>query len=323
MVSIACLGTMTFGQQNTEDEAVEQLNYAVHEAGINFIDTAELYPVPPSSKTCGSTEEIIGRWLARGGPELRKKIYLASKVSGYSNRGYLYANRKVPRQQILEACDASLRRLQTNYLDLYQLHWPERYTPGFGALAYQRCLERVDSVPIEEQVAAMGELIKQGKIRYWGISNENAFGVAKFVMAAEKLQVPLPVSIQNDFCTIDRRFEQDGTAEACSPLNAPPHGISLLAYGPLAGGTLSGKYSTGLWDLSSSRHTLFPLFQPRYHAKNAIEFAKQHADIAAKYGITSSQLALAWAAAREYMGSVIIGATTMDQVTLLLAGTGR
>lgn len=177
-------------------QAFEQLDYAVHTAGINFIDTAELYPVPPKPDTAGRTETMIGKWLARGGPELRKKIILASKVAGYSKgRGYLVEKRKttlgtelgdpssfathLSRDQIFEACEASLKRLQTTYLDLYQLHWPERYTPCFGELAYKRSKERSDAVAIEEQVAALGELIKSGKIRYWGLSNENCFGVTK------------------------------------------------------------------------------------------------------------------------------------------------
>lgn len=333
MVTIACLGTMTWGEQNTELEAFEQLDYAVHQAGINFIDTAELYPVPPKPDTAGLTETMIGKWLARGGPELRKKIILASKVAGYSKgRGYLVEKRKatlgsetgdpasyathLSRDQMLEACDASLKRLQTTYLDLYQLHWPERYTPCFGALGYVRANERQDAVAIEEQVAAIGELIKSGKIRYWGLSNENSFGVTKFVHACQKLGVPLPVSIQNDFAFVDRRFEQDGTAEACSPYNVGGNGIGLLAYGALAGGTLSGKYAdpAAAAQLAESRHAKFPDFQPRYHANSTKEMAAEFAKIANKYSIAPAQLALAWAAAREYMGSVIIGATSMAQL---------
>jgi len=333
LVTIACLGTMTWGEQNSEIEAFEQLDWAVHEGGINFIDTAELYPVPPRPDTAGSTEVIIGKWLAKGGPELRKKIILASKVAGYSKgRGYLVEKRRetlayemgdpesfathLSKDQIFEAVDASLKRLQTSYLDLYQLHWPERYTPVFGELSYKRASERADAVTIEEQVAAIGELIKSGKIRYWGLSNENAFGVTKFVHACEKQGVPLPVSIQNDFAFVDRRFEQDGTAEACAPHNVGANGIGLLAYGALAGGTLSGKYAdpAAATLLEKSRHSKFPDFQPRYHANSTKELAAEFAKIANKYSIKPAQLALAWAASKEYMGSVIIGATSMEQL---------
>ena len=371
-------------------KAFEQLDWAVHEGGINFIDTAELYPVPPVPETAGMTEEMIGRWLAKGGDALRKKIILATKVAGYSKgRGYIVEKRKqtlgtevddpksfathLSREQILEACDASLKRLQTSYIDLYQLHWPERYTPLFGELGYKRASERGhDSVAMEETVSAVGELIKAGKVRYWGLSNENAFGVTKFVQVCQKLGVPLPVSIQNDFAFVDRRFEQDGTAEACSPLNVGGNGIGLLAYGALAGGTLSGKYAEKAAESEQSRHTKFPGFQPRYHAdatrEIAAEFAKvaieqamrpalyyhyyyyccgcvcvflflfvsMHAcmyyvcvyththpythphthipQVAKKHGMRPAQLALAWAASREYMGSVIIGATSMEQL---------
>jgi aryl-alcohol dehydrogenase-like predicted oxidoreductase len=286
-------------------QAFEQLDWAVHEGGINFIDTAELYPVPPVPETAGMTEEMIGRWLAKGGDALRKKIILATKVAGYSKgRGYIVEKRKqtlgtevgdpksfathLSRNQILEACDASLKRLQTSYIDLYQLHWPERYTPLFGELSYKRGSERGhDSVDMEETVSAVGELIKAGKIRYWGLSNENAFGVTKFVHVCQKLGVPLPVSIQNDFAFVDRRFEQDGTAEACSPLNVGGNGIGLLAYGALAGGTLSGKYADPEKAAQSekSRHTKFPGFQPRYHADTTREIAAEFAKVAMKHAM--------------------------------------
>eukprot|EP00286_Rhodomonas_abbreviata_P023241 CAMPEP_0181301598 /NCGR_PEP_ID=MMETSP1101-20121128/7511_1 /TAXON_ID=46948 /ORGANISM="Rhodomonas abbreviata, Strain Caron Lab Isolate" /LENGTH=383 /DNA_ID=CAMNT_0023406917 /DNA_START=128 /DNA_END=1280 /DNA_ORIENTATION=+ len=338
---------MTFGEQNNEHESFAILDYAVKEAGINFIDTAELYPVPSKPETCGSTEDILGRWLAREGPEMRKKIVLASKVAGYSEgRGYLPANRKVPKQteeaarltraQIFEACDASLRRLQTDYLDLYQLHWPDRYTPNFGELGYEQRKAREGDVPFAEQVQAMGDLIRMGKIRHWGLSNENAYGVTMMVQTALQLGVPPPVSIQNDFSLAHRSFESDGTWEACSPKAVPPAGISLLAYGPLCGGTLSGKYlkaeekktgtkraregeeggeeSKEAGELEEARHSKFAEFQPRYHAPRTMELAARLSEIAGQHNISPAQLALAWAASKEYMGSVIIGATSLSQL---------
>lgn len=324
-VSIACLGTMTWGVQNNESEAFEQLDYAVKQGGINFIDTAELYPVPSTAETMGRTEEYIGRWLAREGPEMRKKIVLTSKVSGYSTmRKYLVANRKVPKQaeatprlsreHIFEAVDASLRRLQTDYLDLYQLHWPDRYTPNFGELGYDRSKERDGDIPFEETVQAVGDLIKAGKIRHWGLSNENAYGVTMMVQTALRLGVPPPVSIQNDFSLADRRFWTDGVAEACSP-HAVPGGISLLAYGALCGGTLSGKYhKDDKSDVEQARHVLYDDFQPRYRSERVMAMAGDHIEIAKKYNVSPTELAYAWAASREYIGSVIIGATSMKQL---------
>eukprot|EP00292_Cryptomonas_paramecium_P007801 CAMPEP_0113680628 /NCGR_PEP_ID=MMETSP0038_2-20120614/11451_1 /TAXON_ID=2898 /ORGANISM="Cryptomonas paramecium" /LENGTH=346 /DNA_ID=CAMNT_0000599083 /DNA_START=68 /DNA_END=1108 /DNA_ORIENTATION=- /assembly_acc=CAM_ASM_000170 len=315
---------MTWGEQNTEEESHKQLDYALRK-GVNFIDTAEMYPVPTKAETTGRTEEYIGRWLAKGGQSLRSKIVLASKVSGYCERPWIVANRTVPpgegknprlfREQILAACDGSLRRLQTNYLDLYQLHWPDRYSAVFGSLAYERRLERPDFAPFDEQVLAMGELMKAGKIRHWGISNENAFGVARFVEAAGRLGVPLPVSIQNDFSMLYRKFEQDGTAEACSPLHTGQDGgIALLAYGPLAGGTLSDKYSMSGEAVARCRHVLYPTFQRRYHSEASLEAASRFASVAKRHGLTPAQLALAWTAGREYVGAVIIGATSQEQL---------
>ena len=206
-VSIACLGTMTFGEQNTEEEAWEQLDYFLSVGG-NFIDTAELYPVIPKAETCGRTEEFIGRWMASRGN--REQIILATKVmgGGGDTRNFVPANRTVPpnpnapngrleKAQIFAAIDGSLRRLQTEYIDLYQIHWPDRYTTSWGKNQFKKDLpEKFDPVPFEEQVSAIGELIKSGKIRHWGLSNETAYGVCKMVEIAAKLGVPPPVSIQ-------------------------------------------------------------------------------------------------------------------------------
>uniref|UniRef100_A0A7S1DKA7 NADP-dependent oxidoreductase domain-containing protein n=1 Tax=Hemiselmis andersenii TaxID=464988 RepID=A0A7S1DKA7_HEMAN len=329
-VSMCCLGTMTWGDQNTELDAHAQLDYYVFESGIKnpFIDTAELYPVPPKRETVGRTEVYIGNWLEKH-PEVRPKIFLASKVSGRSPRGWIFANRQDPpgedgetrlsRDQILTACDASLKRLKTDYLDLYQLHWPERGTPTFGALEYKRSMDNDDDVSFDESVGAIGELIKAGKVKHWGISNENAVGVMRFLESAKRLGVPPPVSIQNDFALVDRRFEQDGTAEACSPKSSGvENGVSLLAYGALAGGTLSGKYHEKK-DTDKARHTLYPEFQSRYHSQGTMDATKDYVEAAKKHGLSGVDLAYGWAATREYMGSVIIGATTMEQLKANIA----
>eukprot|EP00283_Hemiselmis_rufescens_P001041 CAMPEP_0173470966 /NCGR_PEP_ID=MMETSP1357-20121228/78155_1 /TAXON_ID=77926 /ORGANISM="Hemiselmis rufescens, Strain PCC563" /LENGTH=365 /DNA_ID=CAMNT_0014439265 /DNA_START=161 /DNA_END=1258 /DNA_ORIENTATION=+ len=325
---------MTWGDQNTELEAHAQLDYYVFKSGIQnpFIDTAELYPVPPTRETVGRTEVYIGNWL-EANPTARSKIFLASKVSGRSPRGWIVANREVPpgkdedtrlsRDQILKACDASLKRLKTEYLDLYQLHWPERNTPTFGALEFQRANDHKDDVSFDESVGAVGELIKAGKIKHWGISNENAVGVVKFLESAKRLGVPPPVSIQNDFALVDRRFEQDGTAEACSPQSSGvDNGVSLLSYGVLAGGTLSGKYQDKS-DTSKARHTLYPEFQSRYHSEGTMDAANDYLALAKQHGLSGVDLAYGWAASREYMGSVIIGATSVEQLKQNIAAFER
>uniref|UniRef100_A0A383W131 NADP-dependent oxidoreductase domain-containing protein n=1 Tax=Tetradesmus obliquus TaxID=3088 RepID=A0A383W131_TETOB len=320
-VPIVCMGTMTFGEQSSEEESFAIMDYALSQ-GVNFLDTAELYPVPPTKENNARTERIIGNWMqARGN---RSQVIIATKVAGAMpgmDRSYIVANRADPpldfetapqpnltREQILTACDASLRRLQTTYIDLYQIHWPARYAPLFGGRQYHPDRER-DAPSIEEQVAAMGELIQAGKVKYWGLSNETTFGVCQFCETAKRLGVPLPVSIQNDFSPMLRVFEGD-LAEACAPSN---YNIGLLAYGVLAGGALSGKYLNG-FDTSRSRHTLFPGFQPRYHAKRTSDAARELVEIAKAKDMSAATLCQAWAASRWYMGSVIIGATTLEQV---------
>eukprot|EP00741_Cyanophora_paradoxa_P008688 tig00001368_g8411.t1 len=296
MVSVVCLGTMTWGEQNTEEEAHAQLDLAL-EMGVNFIDTAELYPC-------------------------RDKIILASKVAG-PGRDWLCEKRaetlgepnpEKEKQahhtayQIKKAVNASLKRLKTTYIDLIQLHWPDRYAPLWGANQYH-AQQDWRGAPFEESVAALGELIKEGKIRHWGLSNETTFGVCHFAEAAKRLGVPLPVSIQNDFSLVDRRFESE-LAEACAPGN---YNIGLLPYGPLAGGTLTGKFLDGSKP-AKARHVLFPGFQPRYHAEPTMAATRKYAELAKKHGITPTQLALAWCKSRWYVASTIIGATSVEQM---------
>ncbi|GAX73542.1 hypothetical protein CEUSTIGMA_g993.t1 [Chlamydomonas eustigma] len=321
-VPIVCVGTMTFGEQNTEEEAFEMLDYCL-ERGAIFLDTAELYPVPVKKENNGMTEKIIGRWLESR--KCRDKIILASKVHGgmFSkdiDRSFIVANRSEPpsteivqpkldEANIRAACEASLRRLKTDYLDLYQIHWPERYAPIFGARQYLPSKERPISSTIDEQVIAMGKLIKEGKIRHWGLSNETTMGVVLFCEAAKRHGVPLPISIQNDFSLVYRGYEEE-LAEACAPCN---YNIGLLAYGPLAGGTLCMKYEEGR-ATENSRHNKYPQFQARYHSERTKAAAAEYAAIAKRKGLNPTQLALAWTASRWFMGSVIIGMTSMQQL---------
>ena len=288
MVTEVCLGTMTFGVQNTEEDAHAQLDYAVKERGVNFIDTAEMYPVPSSAAGWkpGTTEEYIGTWIEKN-PTLRSEIILATKIAGFNPGSETGGNRFVPpkpsadcrldRESVLMACDASLRRLRTDYIDLYQLHWPDRYAPNFGQSVYDPTKER-DAVPIKETVAALGELIAAGKIRHYGLSNETTYGVCEFVRAADELGVPRPVSIQNSFCLLHRTFETE-LAEACAPSH---YDIGLLPWTPLAGGALTGKYLHGKKP-AEGRLVKFPAFMQRYlSARGGASVGIMHGSLLAK-----------------------------------------
>lgn len=219
----------------------------------------------------------------------------------------------------LRAVAASLKRMKTDYIDLYQLHWPDRYTPLWGSHVYQKSMEGLhsqqprpnpeDRVPFDDVVKCLGELLEEGSIKHWGVSNETSYGVCQWVAAAQRCGVRPPISIQNDFSLLDRRFEGE-LAETCSSINC---NLGLLAYGALNGGTLSGKYSQGAKP-AKARHTLFGGFQSRYHCDAALQAADLYADIASDVGITPAQLALAWAFSRHFMGAVIIGATTVEQL---------
>mmetsp|Transcript_14776 Transcript_14776/g.33605 ORF Transcript_14776/g.33605 Transcript_14776/m.33605 type:complete len:392 (-) Transcript_14776:92-1267(-) len=343
-VTQCCLGTMTWGVQNSEAEAHEQLDHFVGQGGT-FIDTAEMYPVPPSPEVVSRTETYIGNWI-QSHPERRKDIFLATKVAGPRPGSWIEGARKrksleeplevgetstgkhLTKDNIMEACDASLRRLQTDYLDLYQIHWPERYIPLFGSSIFEPADKGHMLVPskkehatVEEQVQTMGELITQGKIKHWGLSNETSYGVCLFCQTADRLGVARPVSIQNDFSLLDRRFETE-LAETCYHLN-----VSLLAYGPLCGGALSGKYLQSYTGSGSagaesrpandSRHVKFPKFQSRYAGAASAVAAEKYAKVAASKGVSPTTLALAWCTTRFYIkdtGAVIIGATTMPQL---------
>ena len=314
IVSEICLGTMTWGEQNTEAEAHEQLDYA-WDQGINCMDTAEMYPVPTRAETQGRTEEIVGSWLKR---QPRDKVVIFGKVTGPSPKTWIPPNRVPPQPpaqtrmnaaSIRGAVETSLRRFQTDYVDLVELHWPERYVGTmFGANIYLRAREFDDVVSFEDQVEALARLVEEGKIRAWGLSNETTFGLCKFAEAAQRLGAPPPVSLQNDFSLTDRSFEPE-LAEACAPRHLD---IGFLVYGALCGGFLTGKY---LDDIPPrSRHTTWPNFQPRYHCEPVRWATREYAKIAARHGLSLTELALAWVYSREYVTSTIIGATNMAQL---------
>ena len=309
-VSKICLGTMTFGEQNTEAQAHEQLDIALG-AGVNFIDTAEMYPVAPSAETQGRTEEYIGSWLkARGN---RDQIILASKVAGpadwvdYIRSGYL----RFDRQNITVALEASLQRLQTDYLDLYQLHWPERNTNYFGKLAYPAGEDGVDLTPLAETLSVLKEFIDAGKIRYVGLSNETPWGIMKFLSVAEQHGLPRVVSVQNPYNLLNRSFEV-GLSEV-----AMRERTGLLAYSPLAFGVLSGKYLNGQRP-QGARLTLWDRFS-RYNGEIATAATQAYVDLAKQHKLNPAQMALAFVTSRPFVTSNIIGATTKEQLETNLA----
>jgi len=303
LVSEICLGTMTYGQQNTSEEASEQLDYAVAQ-GVNFIDTAEMYPVPSRAETQGKTEEYIGKWLVK---QQREQLIIASKIAGPSPKipWIRSENRRIDRVNIEQAVEDSLKRLQTDYIDLYQIHWPDRYVPLFGAPDYDPSQER-DTVPIVEQLEVFADLITAGKIRYLGLSNETPWGVCEFSHLAKQLELPKVVSIQNAFNLTNRVFHTH-IAEACRF-----HNLGLLAYSPLAFGMLTGKYINGIPE--NSRLALFQGFGQRYEKSNLAEAVKEYVAIANKHGISPAQMGLAFVRSRWFVTSTIIGATTMEQL---------
>ncbi|MBO1351493.1 MAG: NADP(H)-dependent aldo-keto reductase [Hormoscilla sp. GUM202] len=302
LVSEICLGTMTYGQQNTIEEAREQLDYAVAQ-GINFIDGAEMYPVPGRPETQGKTEEYIGEWLVK---QQRDKVIIATKIAGPSRMEWIRGEkRRVDRANVEQAVSDSLKRLRTDYIDLYQIHWPDRYVPLFGAPDYDPSRSR-DTVPIAEQLEVFADSIKAGKIRYLGLSNETPWGVCEFCHLAGQLGLPKVVSIQNAFNLTNRQF-QIHLAEACRFNN-----VGLLAYSPLAFGLLTGKYLNGIPE--NSRLALFPGFGQRYEKQNVTEAVHCYVEIARQHGISPAQLALAFVRSRWFVTSTIIGATTMAQL---------
>ena len=305
-VSRICLGTMTWGEQNTEKEAHEQLDYAI-ESGINFIDVAEMYPVPPREETYGLTESYIGNWLSKR--KDRDKIILASKVAAkaewlpYIRGGQI----KLDKKNIVQALEDSLRRLKTDYIDLYQMHWPDRDTNFFGKLAYYHAPEK-DGIPIAETLAVLDELVKQGKIRAIGISNETPWGCAEYLRISREKELPRIVSIQNPYNLLNRTFEI-GISEF-----SHREQVGLLAYSPLAFGALSGKYLNNQKP-EGARLTHFERFN-RYLNPQATEATEAYVNLAKKNDLDPSQMALSYVSSRPFLTSNIIGATSMEQLKM-------
>ncbi|UTV27290.1 NADP(H)-dependent aldo-keto reductase [Photobacterium atrarenae] len=301
-VSKICLGTMTFGEQNTEAQAHSQLDFAF-ERGVNFMDTAEMYPVPPKPDTQGLTESYIGSWLKKTG--LRDKVVLATKVAGPRGVPHVRDNMALDRRNIHDAVETSLSRLQTDYIDLYQLHWPQRETNCFGKLNYQY-QEDHSGVTLTDSLEALAELVRAGKIRYIGLSNETPWGVMSFLRLAEKHGLPRVISIQNPYNLLNRSFEV-GLSEI-----SHHEGVELLAYSPLAFGTLSGKYLDGARP-EGARCTLFERFS-RYFTPQGVAATRAYVDIAQKHGLDPAQMALAFVNHRPFVASNIIGATNLAQL---------
>lgn len=338
-VSTVCLGTMTWGIQNSEAEAHDQLDYAISR-GVNFIDTAEVYPMPPSAPeyVAGRTEEIIGSYLLAR-PNIRANLVIATKIIGYvdetttvcstsvvTNRCAKQFHDKPPRyarldaQSVINACTASLHRLQTTYIDLFYLHWPDRYTPLFGRRAYDVSQER-PSVPFHDTLRGLQYLLEAGLIRAYGLSNETAFGVYTCFQTARELNMPPPAALQNPFSLLDRSFEGQ-LAEMCAPCNL---NIPLIPWGILAGGTLTGvprsciiSCTENTNDLSSlpdnSRFVRFKGFQSRFRNSAALTATSQYFKIAHHHNMTLATLAQAFCKSRWYIASTIVSATTISQL---------
>jgi len=303
-VSAICLGTMTWGVQNTEAEGHAQMDYAL-EQGVNFWDTAEMYPVPPTEERFGNTERIIGSWFKKSGR--RDRVILASKIIGPDGRfrNIRDGQNRLTRANILAAIDGSLSRLGTDYIDLYQLHWPERSVNIFGRLTYTHHPDETFT-PFEEVLDVLGEAIRAGKIRHVGLSNETAWGAMRWLQLADQGRGPRMASIQNCYHMLNRGFEV-GLAEV-----AIREQCGLLAFSPLGMGSLSGKYLNGARP-AGARMTLFPNF-PRYMTPRAQDAIAVHVALARKHGLDPAQMALAWVNSRDFVTATIIGATNLDQL---------
>ena len=307
-VSVICLGTMTWGEQNTQEQAFEQMDYAISE-GINFFDTAEVYAVPPKEETYGFTETIIGHWFKQR--KNREKIILASKIASKSEglpwirKGGQYLG--FDKQNLEKAIDGSLERLQTDYIDLYQLHWPEREVPKFGKLDFEFNQDDKDWNDFEEILYNLEKFIKQGKIRQVGISNETPWGTMSFLQKSKEKKLPRMVSIQNAYSLVNRIFDVSNSEVAIHEK------CGLLAYSPLAGGRLSGKYLNGAAP-PNARYTLWNRRFSRHETERGDKAIKAYYELAKKFGITPCKMALSYVNDRPFVTSNIIGATTTDQL---------
>lgn len=302
-----CLGTMTFGEQNTQAEAFQQLEYALDQ-GLFFWDTAEMYPVPPKPETQGATETILGNWIAQRGH--RDQLFIASKIAGPSQGGSHIRDGKTrfTAPEISAAIDSSLQRLQSDYIDLYQLHWPQRPTNFFGKLGYGNLeAQNTEEVTaLEETLTALSDEVKKGRIRYIGLSNETPWGTMKFLHLAEKLGLEKCVSVQNPYNLLNRSYEI-GMSEIAQYEN-----VGLLAYSPLAFGYLTGKFRHGARP-ENARITLFSRFS-RYSNPESKWATEQYAQLAEQHGLTLTQLSLAFIKQQFFVTSTIIGATNLDQL---------
>ena len=308
-VSVICLGTMTWGEQNTQTDGFDQMNYSV-ERGINFFDTAEIYAVMPRKETYGKTEEIIGNWFKE--KKNRDKIFLASKIASKAENDLQWIregskNLGFDKKNMNSAIDASLKRLQTDYIDLYQLHWPERKVPKFGQLDFEYDPNDNKWTPIEEVLENLNALIKEGKIRYVGLSNETPWGVMEFLRTSREKNLPRMMSIQNVYSLVNRVFDvansEVSIREKCG----------LLAYSPLAGGRLSGKYINNKKP-ANARYTLWPRRFSRHNTERGEIAIEKYVNLAMKYNIAPATFANAFVNDRSFVTSNIIGATNMKQL---------
>ena len=308
-VSEICLGTMTWGEQNSPTEAFAQIDYAL-DHDVNFLDTAELYAIPPKAETYGRTESIIGDWIKRSGR--RNELILASKVCGPTAwcPHIRDGKARLDASNITAACEASLKRLNTDHLDLYQLHWPDRNTNFFGNLGYTHQADE-SFTPIEETLDALNRLVQAGKVLHTGISNETPWGTMRYLQISETKHLPRPVSIQNPYNLLNRSFEVGLAEIACRER------IGLLAYSPLAFGTLSGKYLNDAQP-ADARLTLFDRYT-RYSSPQADQAVREYVVLARQYDLDPAQMALAFILRQPFVTSVIIGATNMQQLASNIA----
>jgi len=303
-VSLICLGTMNMGEQNTQEEGFEQMDYSF-EQGVNFFDTAEVYAVPPRQETQGKTEEIIGNWFIK--TKKREKIILATKMVGPGVEWIRNGGGNYTEKNISTAIEDSLKRLQTDYIDLYQLHWPERNTNYFGKRNYEHNSGEGKWNDLESVLSALKKFVDQGKIKYIGISNETPWGLSKFLEVAEQLNLPRIVSVQNPYNLLNRAYDIGMSEISCREK------VGLLAYSPLAIGYLSGKYRNNQIP-KNSRIGLFGNFWTRYKEDNAKKAVDDYYKLAKENGLTLTQMSLAFVNSRPFMTSNIIGATTMEQL---------